>query len=177
MKMRHYISLIETAQIDEIMRTPSHWFGSSEIRDGIRIALNTKRKRLAVIDGVVISIGDDGPNRKQVLFAEDKIALGFAELNSSTIDGIEGWFVTSVGLKDDLRDRNIGYRFYQLLLDEGFTLFSGTTQTRAGARTWEKLRQDPTVETSVHNIERDIRGQDVDPWAELDNVIIARRKR
>ncbi|MGD0105732.1 MAG: hypothetical protein ABSC06_17080 [Rhodopila sp.] len=168
-------------RLQEIIRVPASDMDERRIREGIRTCLSVKRRVIGRIKQVVVSCGEDG-NEQFYLFAENRIAAGFAILHRATIAGITGHYVTEIGLLDDYRFRGIGIAFYHLLLNQGATLFSGGTQTPDSERVWRKLLSDPSITIRMSDWTA---GPDdptmtldplaVDPWSQFDYRLMAHR--
>jgi hypothetical protein len=164
----------DSEHLNEINRTAASTLNENKIRETIRIALSVKRKVIGRIGDVRISMGQDR-NAQYAIFAKNKIAYGFAILDKAKLDGTDGYYMTEIGLLDEIRYQGIGYAFYKMLLSQHFTLFSGGSQTPDGEKTWRKLMRDPNVTIRMIRLSDEGKNtiSDGDPWVDPDVRLIA----
>ena len=166
----------------EITMISAHDMGDAQIRRGIKSALSTSLKLLLKIEpDVEVKIEASRSSTKSfyVLFIqvkdERRRALGYGMLEKSKLNKQEGYYVTEIGLLDDLRWNGIGLKFYRGLLDHGYTLFSGSHQTPDGRKTWQKLMKLTDVKVEIFDEDAQKVVTDVDPWSDDKYFLIAKK--
>ena len=157
---------------------------SDSIRDGFQCAKAYAKTTFAQIGDITIRTGRDG-KVQFFRFVADQTIVGFAELTDWTAFGIKGSVMSSIYLSPDWQAGGVGFKFYRLLLDKGFTLASGVSQTRGGQAMWHKLMTLPDIEilamTGYEDDDPPGRLVDVstlDPWSKGNSMVqlIARRR-
>lgn len=164
-------------RLAEMIRSPATAMDEQHIRENIRLCLGIRRHVFGKVGNVTLSMGIER-NEQFFVFAEQRTAYGFAILQEATIGELQGHYVNEIGLLDPMRWQGTGLGFYHLLLDHGYTLFSGAMQTQDSERVWRKLLNDPTVIVEMidlNDLSTPLDPQAVDPWSKDDYRLIARQ--
>lgn len=164
-------------RIDEITAISDRDMSEQHCREQIRLLLNYRDwTLLADLSDVKYRWRDQGRGSKDVLIIHDKKAVGYAILHATECAGITGFNMTEIGLSSWEREGNgFGARLYDVLLDQGITLFSGVQQTRSGRNMWERLMKRPGVEVSAIVDDKVVPLDGVDPWSSQDISLMARK--